>query len=339
MKQDFPVLSGCTYLDTASSGILTQSLVDWRRAHDQEFLLQGSAFRCGQQDFLDGVRSTVARFFGASHENTILVPNYSFGFNSVITMLSPVHRVLVLKDDYPSLLNPLKTAGFPVKELEVDRDLPSKLYAAIREFKPTVFAFSLVQYVSGLRLDAELVKSIKKDFPDLLLLADGTQCCGTESMNFEHSGLDMLGASGYKWMLAGYGNGFVLLSDQLMSVLQAEHLKMVMEPGHLDTLNFGSLQESIKYLEAFGMEVVQKNVRELSGAAHVAFSDMGLLKGAAGEYAFYSQIFNLKISRSMHRRLLAEKIACMERGDGIRVGFHFYNDRDDLERLLNVLKT
>src|SRR5690606_32557254 len=110
MKEDFPVLSGCTYLDTASSGILTQSLAQWRQDHDNDFLMQGSAFRNEQSSFLNGVRATVSRFFNAAEQNTFLVPNFSYGFNSLLSLLSGQHSFLILKDDYPSLLNPLRTA-------------------------------------------------------------------------------------------------------------------------------------------------------------------------------------------------------------------------------------
>lgn len=338
MKHHFPVLSDCNYLDTASSGILTQSLYEWRRAHDREFLLKGSAFRIYQQDFLDGVRTTVGRFFRAANESTFLVPNFSYGFNNVLNLLSPGHSILLLKDDYPSLLNPPKAAGISVIEVEVDRDIHSRLYTAIRTYKPTIFAFSMVQYISGFKLGAAFVRTLKKDFPELLLLADGTQWCGTELIDFQQSGLDMLGASGYKWMLAGYGNGFMLLSDQLRSVLETEDLRIAMEPGHLDTLNFGSLQESIRYLESAGMANVQSKVTAISRAAHGALASMGLLQGIAVETEYHSQLFNLKISRSIHHRLRSENIVCIERGEGTRVGFHFYNNEDDLRHLLDVLK-
>ncbi|MEX0362300.1 MAG: aminotransferase, partial [Allomuricauda sp.] len=40
------------------------------------------------------------------------------------------------------------------------------------------------------------------------------QFCGTQEFNFEESGIDVLGASAYKWLLAGYGNGFFLVKEE-----------------------------------------------------------------------------------------------------------------------------
>jgi selenocysteine lyase/cysteine desulfurase len=339
MKQDFPALSGCTYLDTASSGILTQSLFEWRQAHDRDFLLRGSAFRSEQAAFLNGVRARVSRFFHSEERNTFLVPNFSHGFKSLLPLLAPNHRFLLLKGDYPSLVNPFSTAGLQAEELEVGSHFESRLYEAIRRYKPTVFAFSVVQYISGFKLGMELIRAMKKDFPDLLLLADGTQYCGTEPIDFQNSGLDLLGASGYKWMLAGYGNGFMLLSDHLRSAISARQPGLAFEPGHLDTLNFGSMQKAIEYLEGVGMDHIGDRVKWLSGAAYEALKDMRLLHATASDPAFRSQIFNLQISGAMHRRLLAENIVCIERGEGTRVGFHFFNDGSDLEHLVAVLQS
>jgi len=80
--------------------------------------------------------------------------------------------------------------------------------------KPTAFAFSLVQYVSGIKLSDQFLKTLKTAFPDILLMVDGTQFCGTAPFNFEDSAIDVLISSGYKWMLGGYGNGFVFIKTQ-----------------------------------------------------------------------------------------------------------------------------
>src|SRR5690606_25661481 len=132
-------------------------------------------FRSEQAALLNGVRATVSRFFHSEERNTFLVPNFSYGFNSLLPLLGPGHRFLLLKGDYPSLVNPFGTAGLQAGELEVGSHFESGLYEAIRKYEPTVFAFSVVQYISGFKLGMELIRALKNDFPDLLLLADGTQ--------------------------------------------------------------------------------------------------------------------------------------------------------------------
>ena len=75
LRKEFPVLTQNTYLNTASSGLLYDSLLEYRQEHDLDFLIGGSIFRDSQQDFLNNVRKTIARFFGNSSNNIVLTPN------------------------------------------------------------------------------------------------------------------------------------------------------------------------------------------------------------------------------------------------------------------------
>ncbi|MEP6626560.1 MAG: hypothetical protein ABJA32_01205 [Ginsengibacter sp.] len=50
---------------------------------------------------------------------------------------------------------------------------------------------------------------MKDLYPNPLIVADGTQFCGTGDFNFRKLGIDVVIASAYKWMSVRYGNGFV----------------------------------------------------------------------------------------------------------------------------------
>jgi len=99
----FPILGNYTYLNTANSGILSKSLANWRFAHDQDFLANGSLFRSKKDQFLQNGRNTIADFFNADAGRTYLVPNFSHGFNSLLAGLAERKRFLLLKEDYPKL--------------------------------------------------------------------------------------------------------------------------------------------------------------------------------------------------------------------------------------------
>ena len=67
MQQDFikefPVLNQYTYINTAVCGLLSESLLEWRRQHDVDLLNRGSIFRETNHQFIDKVRKTVGEFF------------------------------------------------------------------------------------------------------------------------------------------------------------------------------------------------------------------------------------------------------------------------------------
>jgi selenocysteine lyase/cysteine desulfurase len=349
----FPLLEKYTYLDTASSGILSKKLVNWRAVHDQTFFDQGSLFRLTQAAFLHDVKLTVSRFFNSKTENTFLLPNFSFGFNTLLEGLPGGQRFLLLQEDYPSVNYAIETRGHTCEYVAMGDQLEERIIDHIRNQKPTIFAFSLVQYISGVQLSLAFIKELKSLFPDLLIIADGTQFCGTTAVNFEASGFDVLMASGYKWMLAGYGNAFMMLKDDIAASLfskarnrpspkepfmQSKSLVSVyFEPGHMDTLNFGSLKQSILYFEELGMDFVGQQTKALSEKARAAFTELGLLTDFVVNRKEHSTIFNLALSTAKYQELIAADIICYPRGNGIRLAFHFFNTEDDLSKLLDVL--
>lgn len=353
ISAQFPVLKDYTYLNTASSGILSQSIQQWRRSHDEDFMRHGSEFRLQQAVFLRDVRQHLARFFHGNVENTFLSQNFSVAFNTFLDGLSHEHRFLLISSDYPSVNYPIESRGFSCEYAELNENLEQNILAKVKVFKPSVLAISLVQYISGIKIDLDFIKKLKEEYPHMLIVADGTQFCGTGNFNFQDSGLDVLISSGYKWMLGGYGNGFILIKENVNKYLYQERLSrslpvepflkdrkllsLCFEPGHLDTLNFGTLKQSILLLEEFGADAIEKRLQEIGRIAKKAFIDRGLLSKTVIERASHSTIFNISTNAELIKRINDAKILALPRGEGLRVAFHFYNNEKDLELLLKVI--
>ncbi|MCZ4222945.1 aminotransferase class V-fold PLP-dependent enzyme [Pedobacter rhodius] len=352
-SQIFPILKNCTYLNTANSGLLSTEIANWRRQHDEDFIFGGSAFRANNLKVMEELRVNLSEVFSVKKENTFLSPNFSTGFNAILDGTGKNHRFLLLQEDYPSVSYPVKSRSFEFFEIPIDANLEDNILNAIEKFKPTVFAFSIVQYISGLKMQSDFIKNLKANFPDLILIADGTQFLGTTVFNFEQSGLDVLIGSGYKWLLGGYGNGYIFLSDAVKNRIYADrkqavlptapflsgrdYLSLNLEPGHLDSLNFGTLNQGINYLKTVGLGFIEKTNQELANKARTALYAKGLLTDWMVNKKEQSSIISLPLEREVVNRLNAEKILVSPRGTGTRIAFHFYNTEEDLNRLLDVL--
>ena len=352
-SDEFPVLANCTYLNTANSGILSKSILNWRRAHDEDFLQRGSRFRLNQSDFIETIREQLARFFKADVSNTFLVPNFSFGFNTFLDGLSGSPRFLLIENDYPSVNYPVASRGFSCAYVEQDERLEENIMEKIKTFKPDILVLSLIQYINGMKIDLGFLKTLKVSFPELLIVADGTQFCGTAAFDFENSGLDVLISSSYKWMLGGYGNGFVLIKDPVRDYLYQEKihqplpkepflegktaLAFCFEPGHLDTLNFGTLQQSMLYLNDLGFDYIEKRIKAITEAAKNAFTERGLLSPDVVNRAQHSAIFNIRSDAKLSKKLEDANVIVAPRGEGLRLSFHFYNTEEDLEQVLKLI--
>ncbi len=353
-KKQFPVLSQYTYLNTAASGLLPESVFEFRQDHDLDFLISGSVLKDKQGEVLSGVREAVGGLFNCAPNRVGLTPNFSYGFNILMEGIEKGKKVLLLRNDYPSVNWAVESRDFEVCYAEIDENLEQNISQAIAKEKPDIFAFSLVQWINGIRIDPNFLRDLKKKYPHLLLFGDGTQYCGIEAFDFEASALDVLGASAYKWMNAGYGNAFFLFKDHMedkifpkslgFNSLQGKYkphegsLIGKFEPGHQDTLNFGSLKAAIDLIHKVGMPNIHTHVEELSREAKGAFETEGLLEPAVVKRTLHSPIFNLRGDDALFQKLRSKNIICSQRGEGIRVSFHYFNTLEDLEKLLKALK-
>ena len=356
IREKFPVLQNYTYVNTASSGLPYEDLMEWRRTHDQEFLKGGSMMRDNAHSLITKTRETVGRFFGCKFENIALLQNFSLGMNMLLEGLGEKEKVLFLENDYPSVAWPFEQRGFSFYFAKMDENLEQDILKKIVQEEITVLAISIVQWLNGIKIDLDFLKKLKTEFPHLLIIADGTQFCGTADFDFENSGIDVLGASCYKWLLSGYGNGFMLFKD---SVKERSNLKTIgfnaanadkskkdtvrfakrFEPGHLDTLNFGSLKFSLEFFEKLGKQNIEMKLKGFSDYAKKELTNLGLLQNEVVQRKAHSTIFNIKGGDSLFNALTDENIICSQRGDGIRLSFHIYNTKNDIDRIVKILKT
>ena len=354
-RSHFPVLGQYTYLNTAAWGLLHDDLLQWRMEHDLDYLVGGSRMKIGALSILKDTREHLGSFFNCPGERVSLVPNFSLGLNLLLEGLSGEHRVLALAGDYPSLTWPFGSRGFDVVELAAGSGLEARLSEALSESRADILAVSLVQWIDGLLLTPDFLKSIREQFPGLLIVADATQYAGAFLLDFEASGIDVLGASGYKWLLGGTGNGFMLFSEAArarfsipttgfnaveadLSRKDSVPFSKRLEPGHLDTLNFGSLDFSLGLLESVGMEAIDACNRDQSDKIRRELSRLNLLPQYISERERHSTIFNIPEPGGLYAHLKAHDVICSPRGGGIRLSFHCYNTDDDLDKLLEVLK-
>lgn len=350
-KEDYPILNNCTYLNTARSGILSKSLKKWRAEHDDWFLKEGSKFRKNQEDFLSGVRHTIASLFDAVRDRVVLVPNVSIGINIFLDRLPQQMSVLMIEDDYPSINNAIEARNFNPYYVSLADNLEEVIYEAIKTNSPDMLAVSWVHYKTGIKIEKDFFKTLKSDFPELLIVVDGTQYCGTAPVHFDFSGIDVLGASGYKWLSAGYGNGFMLYSEKAIDLLSIHDvtkmsatykqyeslLQFYNQPGHLDTMNFGSLQFAIRQLRYNEEPVIYNKIKTLSSLAKSCFSEKGLLDDIVMKRKSHSSIFLIKGGEKLYYKLEENRILTSLWQDKVRVSFHYYNTEEDLNSLLKFL--
>ena len=355
VRKQYPALTHTIYANTAAAGILSQSLVEWRHEHDLDYLIGGSTAKMEQTEIIATTKKTVGNFFGCPRESVALIPNFSLGLNMLLEGLEKNSKVLLLENDYPSVNWPFESRGFQLTYAKINKDLEENILQKIESEQIDILALSLVQWLSGIKIEMDFLKRLKAQYPNLLIIADGTQFCGAFDFDFASSGIDIVGASGYKWLLSGFGNGFMLFQQEVQEKLKlyatgynssgntierkdnfrfAKHF----EPGHLDTLNFGSLNNSLEQLHQIGMHTIATQNKLLMQKARKEFGNLNLLNEDVLLRNDHSTIFNIKGNERTFSLLTDNDVVCVQRGEGIRLSFHFYNTLDEIDQISEILK-
>ncbi|MBE8713492.1 aminotransferase class V-fold PLP-dependent enzyme [Sphingobacterium hungaricum] len=352
-KSYFDIPKDLLYFNTPGNGLMPKTNYAWREQRDRDFFNPQDPLREQQGDFIEQVRSKIASFFFTDVHSVFCVPNFSFGFNTLLSGIPSSIPMIIVEGDYPSVNYPVFSRGFSAKTVALDENLEANIEKSILPNTEQILFLSIVQYISGVKIDLSFIQELKHKYPKLLIIGDATQFLGTEKFDFQHAGFDGIGASGYKWLLSGFGNGFMLLNERLRALIYQEAqqkslpqetmwagrsiLKTYFEPGHIDTLAHGTLLQSLNFLETANLDLIQKHIQGLTEIAYSELNKRDLLLPIAKKRKIQSSLVNIQLNPNLYPKLVESGIRCFPRGSGIRIGIHLYNTEEDLNRLLKII--
>lgn len=351
----FDIPKDVYYLNTPGNGLLPRAHHQWRARRERDYFDPSSNLRDQHTEFIHEVKSAISRLFNCPVAGVYSVPNFSFGYNVLLDGLPKRLRFAILQEDYPSLNYPVLSRGFDFEMIAVhEGNVEERILELVKRSKVDVLLLSIVQYISGLKIDLSFIKQLKLSYPDLIIIGDATQFMGTEPFDFLASGFDGVGGSGYKWMMAGFGNGYLMLSERLRAMLYQEAkqrsapseamwahksiLDVYFEPGHQDTLAHGTLLQSIYFFEELGLDSVKRYLVELETYAFEKFKERNWLLESIMKRSCRSPLFNLQVPPRIYPALIENGVKCYPRGSGVRVGLHIYNDKNDVDVLVDMLE-
>lgn len=354
LKKEFPIISTYTYLNTPYSGVIPKTVSEQISQLEEEYRLKGSLFTDEhEENIVHETKQLIAEIYNAKPEAIGLLNNFSTGLNIILNDLPEHSRVVLIKQDYPSVNLPVKSRNFEVHEVDLDLKLYESLKQKFTEVNPNYFIFSITQYVSGLQVNPTALAKLKEDFPDVFFIADATQYCGSEAFDFENSPFDVFGTSGYKWINAGFGNAFFLMKSRF---LKAHEFKTVgsnsliskpdgqprltgfLEPGHFDIIALARLKYALQFhYKIIGINFIESEIKSISKRAKKEFLDLNLLDLDVIEAESHQNIFSLKGDERDIEKLKEHRILSSFRGSRIRIGFQYFNTEKDLLNLLEVI--
>ena len=336
----FPVLNSCTYLNTAYVGLLSTQLFEFRNKLEKEYLTEGDKFKIDNHERINDFRETISRFINSSKENTFFTSNFSNGFRYVLDLLPKESKILALENDYNSLIEGLNERDFLVDYIPITSDFEVQIEKKLYKNEYGVLAISLVQFLSGIKVDFSALRKIKEKHPKLIIIGDSTQFIGSDFFDFNNSPFDVVIGSGYKWMLAGFGNAYMAVSHNFFKQTKSSSKDIYKKvyTGHINFLGSASLDFAIKFLQNNDFNNLIKIKKELGCFLREELKVLNLLDQVVKKREDHSSIYTIPGDQILYKTLQNKGVRCALRGGGVRVDIHFYNEEFEINKLIKILK-
>ncbi|HEX3316204.1 MAG TPA: aminotransferase class V-fold PLP-dependent enzyme [Gemmataceae bacterium] len=318
-------------------------------------------------------RDRLGRFVGTSGENLVFVGNATVAMNVVAdsVRLGPGDEVLLNDHEYGAVVRiweracrragaePPRVVKLP-GPFESAEQIEDALFAAVLPrtkmlvvshiTSPTAVIFPVDRICARARREG------------ILTCIDGPHAPAQVTVDIDRIGCDYYCASLHKWLSAPFGSGFVHAARKHHAAMEpavrswgrqlpnptygwADEFMWV---GSYDPSPYLTVPAAIDFLEAVGLDAFRSKTHELAQyARHRLVELTGLTPIVPDSPEWYGTMAHVPLppgdARELQNRLWTEHqievpIVAWNEGRYIRVSCHLYNDRAQIDRLVDVLR-
>jgi cysteine desulfurase/selenocysteine lyase len=365
IRDDFPVTEKYTYLSNAAISPIPKQVLEESSKFYQELSEHGGAIWETWAEKMEQTRDVYAKFIHAHRDEVGFTHSTSEGMNIIAHMLSSKGSVISNELEFPSSTLPWlnRDADVTFVSSKKGKILKEDIANSINQNTRTVVV-SHVQYSTGWRQDlAELGELTSKK--GLYLVVNPTQSLGALYLNVRDFNIDFMASNGHKWILSSFGIGAIYIKKEYLKDLErfkppfysqlGQKQTEIFDNKKIDMSNTASrfelgsphfsnilcLKSAIEYITKIGIEQIEKRilylteylVEKLRELKVEIISPLEEEKGRSGII-----VFKERNAQEIVRQLERRRIMVSARGDGIRVSPHFYNNENDIDRLVSELK-
>lgn len=359
IREQFPVAANSVYLNTAAAGPLARTTAEAGTKYYEQMKNDGDLHWDNWLAQREEVRARIAAFINAEPDEIGLTTNTSSGMNVIIDALEKHGEVISCDLEFPVTTIPWMHRRIPV-HLVNSRDgvvHPEDLSAAMNT-RTGIISLSYVQFSNGFRSNLDQIGAIKGAHT---LVVNASQAAGAFEIDVKRMKIDALCSTGHKWMLSGYGSGFVYISRELQANSHARsigwlsvqdpyglrndevHLRRdVSARAELGCPHFAgvfALGASAEMMQSIGIKNIESRALELNRYLTDRLTEAGwrvLSPFGEGQRSAETLVATETPARVV-AALAERKIFVTEKPEGIRVATDFFNNEDDINQLVTGL--
>src|SRR5215216_2794444 len=215
VRAQFPVMTRSVYLNTAAAGPLSESTARAGALYYEQMMNDGDVHWDEWLARREEVRAQVAAFINAEPEEIGFTTNTSSGMNLIIDTLEKHGEVISCDLEFPVTTIPWMHRRIPVHFVKsVGGVVRGEDVRAAMNTRTGIISMSYVQFSNGFRADLEELGGLKGEHA---LVVNASQAAGVFEIDVKRMNIDVLCATAHKWMLSGYGSGFVYISKEVQA--------------------------------------------------------------------------------------------------------------------------
>ena len=360
VRQDFPVTERTAYLNSAASGPVPRFVAEAAGAFYREMMESGDRRWEEWRARREAARANLAKMINAEPEEIGFTTNTSVGMNLIADALEERGEVISCDLEFPVSTLPWMHRGVRVHLTKTpDGELRADHICRAMTNRTGTIVISHVQYSNGVRAPLEEIGARKGNHA---LVVNVSQSAGVLPIDVRRMHIDALCTTGHKWMLSGYGSGFVYMSRELLERTRPHAISWmsVEAPFAMRNNEFTlrtdmaarseigvphfapifALGASVDYLMKIGISNIEGRALALNRHLTASLADRGweVLSPLRDEATRSAE--TLVAAKSPARvvvHLARRGVAVTQKPEGIRVATHFFNSEADIARLIEAL--
>jgi cysteine desulfurase/selenocysteine lyase len=362
VREDFPVTERLAYLNSAGAGPVPRVALEAAMQFYRETLETGDKRWFDWLERRERARAAIAKLINAEPDEIAFTTNTSSGMNLIIDALEGRGEVVSCELEFPVSTITWMHRGVRVHLLKARGGEVSveDVSAAIEARRAGVICLSHVQYSNGFRAPLAEIGERKSGHA---FVVNAAQSAGVFQIDVRRMKIDALCATGHKWMLGGYGSGFVYLSRALLDETRPRAVGWLSCENAFDMRNdefrvradaaaraemgcphfagIFSLGASANYLLQLGAEEIERRALALNRqlTEQLAAAGWRVLSPLRDEATRSAEtLVEASDPARVARHLSKRGVAVTQKPEGIRVATHFFNNEEDIARLVAALE-
>lgn len=365
----FPAAQKYTYLNSAAIAPLPTVTVKAVTSQLEDASNNGSINMENWCATKNRARRLVSEMLGVRSEEIAFMRNTSDGFSSVAAGMNWQRgdNIVTFSREFPTNFYPWRMLrdkfGVQIRSCsEKNGRIELDEFLSLIDENTRLVTISAVQYSSGFRTDLERIGKAARKM-DALFAVDIIQAFGVLPFDLPAQFVDIAAGASYKWLCSPEGCGIFYLGERAFERVKPKcagwqsvekpwdfddleqnfkSSSLVWETGMCGSALFYGLEQSLKLLHRTGAQKIASFLEKLTDfLCEIMPTDRYEIVSSRAKNE-KSQIVSIESryglsSCQVAERLRRENIIVSSRGNRIRIAPHFFNNFEDIQRLVENL--